>query len=194
MMRKLMVLAVAAPFLVACSADEAMEKSSLNVTEGLNQTYDIQSEDLVGKWNLVSMTSDVEVDLDRDGDKSTEILTETGCFGDMYFTFGLDGSVVTQQAKLNFDTAEGEMQCEQGIYSDATYEVNGNELKVGFKFDGATAYQTRSIDVYTVGEDDFLQLDLTYAEAKQYIRDTTFVSPTGATNVKAVEMLYQREK
>lgn len=193
MMRKLMVLGLMAPFFMACSADEEMEKSSLNVTDGLNQTYDIQSEDLVGTWNLVSMnTVAVPVDLNLDETQSNDVMTETRCFDQMSFTFDLDGNVTTQQAKLDFDTSDGKMSCQQGSYN-AVYEVNGNELKVGFSFGGTTAYQTRTIDVYTVGGEDFLQLDLTYAEAQQYIKDTTFVSPTGATNVKAVEMLYQRQ-
>ena len=188
-----MVLAMLAPVFVACSADEEMEKSSLNVTEGLNQTYDIQSEDLVGTWKLVSMNSlDVPVNLDRNETESTDILTETRCFDQMSFTFSLDGKVATEQAKLYFDTADGKMECMSGAYN-ADYEVNGNELKVTFVFGGMTAYETRTIDVYEADGKEYLELDLTYSEAQKYISDTTFVSPTGATNVTAIKMVYQKQ-
>ena len=193
MMKKLMVVAVMAPVFVACSADDEMQKSSLNVTDGLNQTYDIQSEDLVGTWNLVSMNSEaVAVNLDRNATESTDILTETRCFDGMKFTFDLNGAVVTDQAKLYFDTQDGAMKCKPTTYN-ANYEVNGNELKVGFIFGETMVYQTRTIDVYEENGEEYLQIDLTYAEAREFITDTEFVSPTGATSVKAVEMLFRKQ-
>ena len=194
MMKKIMLLGMLAPLFVACSAeDPAIEESSNEVTEGLHQTYDIQSEDLVGKWNLVSMNSlDVPVDLDLNSVESKDILTETTCFESMYFNFDLNGKVTTRQARLFFETESGAMACDAGTYS-ADYVVDGNVLTVNFTFQGISSSENRTIDVYEVNGEEFLEMKLTYAEAKAYISNPDFVSPTGATSVGAVTMLYKKE-
>lgn len=192
MMKKLLMLGMLAPLFMACSADDpAVEESSNEVTEGLHQTYDIQSEDLVGTWKLVSMKSDIPVDLDLNQTGSTDVLTETDCFDTMYFTFNLDGSVTTQQARLFFETQSGAMVCDSGTYK-ALYRVDGNVLTVDFRIKDIPHSETRTIDVYEVNNEQFLQVDLTYAEARGYINDPDFVSPTGATSVRAVTMLYKK--
>lgn len=193
MMKKLLLLGILAPLFVACTAeDAAVEESSVEVTEGLHQSYDIQSEDLVGTWKLVSMKSDIPVDLDLIAPSSTDVLSETDCFKEMYFTFNPDGSVVTQQARLFFETQSGAMTCTPGTYN-ALYSVDGNVLTVDFRIKDIPHSETRTIDVYEVNNEEFLQLDVTYAEAVGYISDPKFVSPTGATSVRALTMLYKKE-
>ena len=194
MLKKAMVMGVGAALFMACSADEAvMVTASNNEIEGLNSSFDIQNEDLVGTWKLVSMVSkDVPVDLNLDDKKSHNILSETACFEQMYFTFDLDGNVETQQAKLNFRTIDGKMECESGIYT-ALYQVIGKDLKIGFEFQGTTFWRTRQIDVVEENGEQFLAMELTYSEAKEFISDTTYVSPTGATSVKAIDMRFRKQ-
>jgi len=194
MKKKLLLLGMLAPLLVACSSeDAAVEEFSNEVTEGLHQSYDIQSEDLVGTWKLVSMKSkDVPVNLDLNETESNDILAETDCFKDMYFTFDIDGRVITQQARLYFETQSGAMACDAGTYN-ALYRVNGNILTVDFNVKGGSFSETRTIDVYEVNNEEFLQVDLTYAEAVGYISKPDFVSPTGATSVRAISMLYKKD-
>src|SRR5690606_8461871 len=150
MMKKLLMSGILMPLLMACSSeDAAVEESSHEVTEGLHQSYDIRSEDLVGTWNLVSMHSlDVPVNLDLNATESRDILKETECFDNMYFDFALDGKVTTHQARLFFETRSGAMACDSGTYQ-AGYTVDGNILTVNFSFNGNPVSETRTIDIYT---------------------------------------------
>lgn len=153
-----------------------------------NLTADISSSDLEGKWIMHSMIGDKEVNFDGDSVSSTDMLTETDCFFQMFFEFEDNGVVTTGQAKLWFDS-NGDFTCYSGVY-DAKYSVSGDVLTVDFDLNGSPRTEKKTISLSSDSEGEYLHVTLTDQEAANFVNDP---GTTNASHLEKIEMKYKKE-
>ncbi|WP_029038259.1 lipocalin family protein [Salinimicrobium xinjiangense] len=192
------------PLLFSCSTDEmSSDSQDLN----LSGTATVQEEqilvsDLVGTWNIYSMTSvpleeggeATAVDFDQNGSFTYDLLEETDCFDAMYFTFEDTGNVQTTQSRLFFSATTGMFSCQTTKDYTATYSVEeGNILTINFKVNDVDYTETRSISRYTDNGNEFLKVTLTKEETDAAV----YVSPdpgnTVASEIQKIEMIYIKQ-
>lgn len=196
-MKKMMMFLALAGFsgigLSSCSSEPAEDELMVLNATGTEQvsSADISSGDLTGTWRIYSMSADVAVDFDKDGAGSQDILSETGCFSNMYFTFNQDGSVQTTQARLYFDTS-GNFTCNEKNYS-ATYEVTNNQLKVFFSVDGVSYSEVKDISLSGNGIDEFLHVSLTKAETSAAVYVAPDPGNTVASEIQKIDFVYIKD-
>ncbi|HET7361016.1 MAG TPA: lipocalin family protein [Salinimicrobium sp.] len=188
--KNLLLLLVAAGLFSGCTKD-AMTPSAagLNSSGTIVEAPTFTETDLVGTWKLVSMRSNIPVDLNFDQTSSTNILSETTCFDPMYFTFDASGEVTTGQAKLDFGENGNKFECGYGEYS-ARWELNGNELLIHFNLNGTAMSQVKSINLTNDTSGVFLHISLEDQEAAQYVDDP---GNTVASNVERIETVYKKQ-
>ncbi|MCC8359822.1 lipocalin-like domain-containing protein [Salinimicrobium sediminilitoris] len=200
-MKRLLLHAVAgimlAPLFTACSKDNGnSDVQELNLTGTTSiQEVNILAADLVGTWNMYSMTSmENTVDFDQDGNRTNDLLLETNCFDPMYFIFKENGGVDTHQARLYFSEATGMFSCQTtGDYS-ATYEiVDGNELTITFSIDGQQYVETRTISLFTKDNSEFLKVTLTKTETNAAVYVAPDPGNTVASEIQKIEMVYIKQ-
>ena len=178
----------------SCSADASLveETTALNSTTTLTTAADISSADLVGTWKIESMTSDVGVDFNQDQNFDTNILLESACFDNMYFTFEEDGDVHTTQARLFFD-AEGNFICSEKDYS-ATYEVvNQDELKINFVVNGVSYSEVKTISLTSDGAREYLNISLTSSETDAAVYVSDDPGTTVASDINRIDFRYIKQ-
>lgn len=185
----LFVLTVAATFSIGCSTETINEEtSSLNATATVFEGQDIQQNQLVGTWKIVSMTSNVAVDLNADGSNSADLLDETTCFDPMYFSFDAQGTVETEQGRIS--VLEDRVECDGvGTYT-ATYEVSGNALAVTADFDGQPVTFTKTIGLSSDASGEYLHVALEDHEVDQVISDP---GNTVASDIERIEVVYKKQ-
>lgn len=149
----------------------------------------IEPGSLVGRWEIDTMRADVAVNLNFDEISSTDILSETECFYSMFYNFKENGEVATGQAKLDFGPDNDEFKCAYGEYT-AHYDVNQeNELEVTFTLDGTSLTQTKAIELYNEGNDEFMRVTLTDGEASAFVDDP---GTTVASEIREIIMVYKK--
>ena len=191
-LKKMMFAGLGSLIILGCSAEDKEENlNSLNAlgSTNTNQVADYSDVDLLGRWELVSMTSvDVPVDLNEDNVRQTNILDETSCFENMYFNFNSDNSVETNQARLFFNET-GNFTCSEKVYA-ARYELSGNNLAVTFQVKGNSYTENRVIVIERDGGKEYLKISLTGAEtdAAVYINDGR--ENTVAAELKQIDFVY----
>ena len=179
-------------FSFSCSADANLpeQTNALNSSTTLATSTEITAVDLVGTWKIQTMVSDVAVDFNQDGDFNTNILTESDCFNNMYFTFEANGNVLTTQARLYFDV-QGNFSCSEKSYT-ATYEVNQNELKVNFVVNGVSYTEVKSISMTSDGTNDYLNVSLTSFETDSAVYVTEDDGDNVASKIEKIDFSYIR--
>ncbi len=192
-----------APLFTACSKDNLnSDVQELNLT-GTATTQEVQilASDLVGTWNMYSMTSvafqdqsAVQVDFDQNGQYTFDLLEETECFDPMYFIFNANSGVDTHQSRLFFSEATGMFSCQTtGDYS-ATYEiVDGNELTITFSIDGQQYVETRTISLFSKDNAEFLKVTLTKSETNAAVYVAPDPGNTVASEIQKIEMVYIKQ-
>lgn len=185
----LFAVTVIAAISVGCSSETVNdEMTSLNATSNIFEKQDIRQTDLVGIWKIEAMNSDVAVDLNADGETSSNILEESTCFDNLFFNFNAEGGVLAHQARLNF--VDGEMQCDgEGTYS-ATYEVAGNELSVSFQSGESTITFTKTIGLSTSNGDVYLHVAIEDYEVSEIVADP---GNTSVSSINRIEMIYKKQ-
>ena len=185
----LFALTVAATFATGCSTETINEEtSSLNATASLFEGQDIQQNQLVGTWNIVSMTSDVAVDLNADGSSNVDLLDETTCFDPMYFIFNADGGIETKQGRISI--TEEQLECDgTGVYT-ATYSVDGNELTVLAEINGEVYPLKKTIGLSSDANGEYLHVAVEDYEVEQIIADP---GTTVASDIQRIEVVYKKQ-
>lgn len=181
--------------LTGCSAEPvSSDMTELNVTATASQSDIYSVADLVGRWNMYSMSSvGTTVDFDQDGNRTNDLLLETGCFDPMYFDFKSTGDVDTYQSRLFFSEVTGKFSCQTtGNYS-ATYVVEGNQLSVTFAVDGQTYTETKTISLYTENGAEFLQVTLTKTETNSAVYVAKDPGNTVASDIQEINMIYKKQ-
>ena len=137
------------------------------------------------------MVSDVAVDFNQDGDFNTNILTESDCFNNMYFTFDSNGDVQTTQARLYFD-AQGNFSCSEKNYT-ATYSVNQNELTVNFVVGGVPYTEVKQISITSDGTNEYLNITLTSTETDAAVYVANDPGNTVASDINQIDFTYIKQ-
>ncbi len=186
-----------APIFIACSTDKMdSDVQELNLSGNASiQEADILAADLVGTWNMYSMSSmETTVDFDQDGNRTNDLLLETDCFDPMYFVFFENGNVDTHQSRLYFSSATGMFSCQTtGDYS-ATYEIlDGNKLSITFSIDGQQYVETRTISLFTEENNEFLKVTLTKEETNAAVYVAPDPGNTVASEIQKIEMIYLKQ-
>lgn len=185
----LFALTVAATFATGCSTEAINEENSaLNATATVFEGQDIQQNQLIGTWNIFSMTADVAVDLNNDGSSSTDLLAETTCFDPMYFDFNAEGVVETEQGRIS--VLENMVECDgTGIYT-AAYEVAGNELTVTAEINGESYPIKKTIGLSNDANGEYLHVAIEEYEVEQIVSDP---GNTIASDIKRIEIVYKKQ-
>lgn len=197
-------LACASGVLVSSCSDDSLSETgeiSLNATSTANTTtQNITVADLVGTWNMQSMTSvpleeggqATAVDFDQNGNSTYDLLEETDCFDAMYFIFHDTGVVNTRQSRLFFSAETGGFTClTTGDYT-ATYTVSGDILTVNFTVNGSNYTETRTIARYSENGKEFLRVTLTKEETNAAVYVAKDPGNTVASEIQKIEMVYIR--
>lgn len=188
------------PLFFACSTEEMssdVQELNLSGTASVEEA-NILAADLVGTWNMYSMSSmETTVDFDQDGSRTNDLLEETDCFDPMYFVFKENGAVDTEQARLFFNSSTGMFSCQTtGDYS-ATYKVlngdSGSELEITFTIKGTQYTETKSIGLYTENDVEFLKVTLTKEETNAAVYVASDPGDTVASEIQKIEMIYKKQ-
>ena len=177
----------------SCSPDATVieDANALDSSASMTTAASITSADLVGTWNLQSMNSDVAVDFNSDGAYSKDILSESGCFDNMYFTFDPDGVVYTTQARLYFDPA-GNFNCSEKSYT-ATYSVDQNDLTVNFVVSGVAYTEVKQISITSDGTNEYLNVTLTSTETDAAVYVANDPGNTVASEINQIDFTYIKQ-
>ena len=191
----MMLGGVGVSMLVACSADSINDEGlALNATTTTSTTQEITMNDLVGKWNMHSMTSlETTVDFDQDGNRTNDLLLETDCFDPMYFDFKSSGEVTTYQSRLYFSEVTGAFSCQTTGNYAATYSISGDQLTVTFTVDNQTYTETKSISRYSENGSEFLKVTLTKAETSSAVYVAKDPGNTVASNIQQIDIIYKKQ-
>ncbi|WP_168191352.1 MULTISPECIES: lipocalin family protein [Antarcticibacterium] len=173
--------------LFSCGGED-LDDTGEPVFKSSNLTADISSADLLGKWELIGMEGDREVDFNGDGIGSIDMLSETSCFNIMYYEFFDNGVVETGQARLWFDSS-GNFTCLSGEYA-ATYSISQDILRVDFNLNGSPMTEEKQIALTSDATGDYLHVTLSDLEAAAYVNDP---GTTNASHLSLIKMVYKKE-
>lgn len=188
---------VLAPLFFSCSPEQGSDDpQELNLSgTTLAQEAPILASDLVGTWNMYSMSSmETTVDFDQDGKPTNDLLEETDCFDPMYFVFRENGAVDTYQSRLVFSSTTGMFSCQTSGDYAANYEVvNGNELKITFTIDDQQYVEMKSITRYAENNIEFLKVSLAKAETNAAVYVAPDPGNTVVSEIQLIEMIYEKQ-
>jgi len=188
------ILIIALSFLsFSCTKEDTADSNSFKSS---NFSATIDSDDLVGEWNLSAMQADTLVDLNQDGTGDNNLINESACFNDMKVTFNketkADGSVVrefaTTNARLDFNggTTNAEFVCVKNRVDFGTWDVEGTDLILNINIDG-TIYTDRKPLNYNTTTFAF---DVSKAESNIYVTDP---GDTSASKIRILSLEYTRQ-
>lgn len=139
-MKKIMILAAVAAFSASCSDDD----NGTPVAAGTN-----------GTWVLTALTSSEAHDGNGDGNATTDLLTEAGCFGDSNLILAADGSLTNNFVIPGMDGCEA-------LTANGTYVQTGSTVATTFSYGGETTNQDFTISGNTMiaNVPDFFEIEL----------------------------------
>ncbi|WP_029035775.1 hypothetical protein [Salinimicrobium terrae] len=202
LLQVLMLGGVGVSMLVACSANSIEDESlSLNATTTTVQAQDLTMNDLLGTWNMFSMTSvpleeggtATAVDFDQDANFTYNLLEETDCFDPMFFDFKSSGEVTTFQSRLFFSEVTGAFNCQTTGNYAATYSVSGDQLTVTFTIDGQTYTETKTVNRYSENGSEFLKVKLTKEETNTAVYVAKDPGNTVASDIQKIDIIYKKQ-
>lgn len=113
-MKKVLLFASVAAVMASCSDDD-----SNNTSAGLS-----------GTWKVTALTSGEPVDINMDGTASTNLLAETGCYGNTKLVFGANNTVTLHAEEFTFDMETEDLTCETLPAQNGTYVQDGNTVSI----------------------------------------------------------------
>ncbi len=167
----------------SCSKEDAAESEVLRVS---NVTA-ITSNDLIGHWVLSKMIADTAVDLNDDNLGNTNLLEETSCFNTMSITFNSDGTFVTNNATMTFESGDSQdkFSCVSDRMDSGDWEVSEGNLILSMMVDGATYTHSKTINLGT----GTFSFDVSKIESDQYVNDS---GDTPASQIRILELEYMK--
>ncbi|MCG9971584.1 DUF5004 domain-containing protein [Christiangramia crocea] len=181
--KKLAFFSLVALLLMSCSKEEAyMEDEMIKVS---NAT--ITSNDLIGHWKLSRMVSDTAVNLNQDGSYSTNLMDETSCFNNMSITFNSDGTFITNNATMTFESGSNgdQFSCIADRIDTGDWKVENDNLVLTMDIDGFTYTHSKAIDMTS----NTFSFDVTKIESDQYVDDP---GNTQASEIRILELEYTK--
>ncbi len=169
--------------LTGCTKEESL--ADTKILEVSNVT--ISSNDLIGYWELSRMVSDTAVNLNQDGNYSTNLLDETSCFNNMSITFNSDGTFTTNNATMTFEsgTSGDQFSCLTDRIDTGTWEVENDNLMLTMVIDGYTYNHSKKLSMTS----NTFAFDVTKIESDQYVDDP---GNTQASEIRILELEYTK--
>ncbi|SDS18332.1 DUF5004 domain-containing protein [Gramella sp. MAR_2010_147] len=169
--------------LVSCSKDEMSSESQLKVS---NATA-VSMNDMIGNWDLSGMIADTAVNLNEDEIYSRNLLDETQCFNTMNITFDEDGTFVTNNAQMTFEsgTSSDQFSCLTDRLDSGDWEVRNDSLILTLVINSATYTHKKLINLET----NKFSFDVTKIESNQYVDDP---GNTQASPIRILELEYTK--
>lgn len=183
-MKALAGLMVFGIIVTSCSTEDAASESDVLTVS--NATA-ITSNDLVGHWVLTKMIADTEVDLNDDNLGNTNLLEETSCFNTMSITFKSDGTFVTNNATMTFESGDSQdkFSCISDRMDSGDWEVSEGNLILTMLIDDATYTHSKTINLGT----GTFSFDVSIIESDQYVNDP---GNTQASQIRILELEYTK--
>ncbi|HSP82229.1 MAG TPA: lipocalin family protein, partial [Gillisia sp.] len=142
----------------------------------------IDSEDLVGNWELSVMRADNPVDLNDDGASNTNLLEETSCFDLMNINLRNDMTFSSVNSRMDFQAGEtnDKFLCMTPRTDSGTWKVDGDILTLKVNIGGEIFTHTKKLTL----ENNTFSFDVTKLESEQYVKDP------GTTLVSGITVMY----
>lgn len=169
--------------LISCTTEEMSKDTELKVTNATAVT----TGDMIGHWNLSGMVADTLIDLNGDANYSKNLLDETNCFNTMSITFKEDGTFISNNSQMTFEsgTSNNEFSCLTDRLDNGDWEVRNDSLILNLIIN-AEEYTHKKI--INLGTNTF-SLDVTKIESNQYVDDP---GNTQASPIRILEVEYTK--
>ena len=166
----------------SCSKEETVD-AQLKVSDATA----ISKSDMLGHWELSGMIADVAVDLDDDNVSNNNLLEETNCFNTMSITFEADGTFITNNAQMTFESgsSNNEFTCSSDRMDGGDWEVRNDSLILTLEINASTYTHRKLINLET----NKFSLDVTKIESDQYVNDP---GDTRASSIRILELEYTK--
>lgn len=174
-------------FLSSCTNDDMADLQAEDL-EAKILTANLQDSDLVGHWDLSTMSTDTPVDLNRDGVYNQNLLSETDCFDPMSITFNSDKNFTSVNARLDFKAGESndEFFCMGNRTDSGTWSVEGDVLILKVDIDGTIYEDKKQIEL----EGNTFSFDVSEQESQKYVADP---GDTSVSKVTVVSLEYTKK-
>jgi hypothetical protein len=182
------ILVASIPFLLfSCGVDdEELRNEELN-----NKIYNafIYDSDLVGTWNLGSMITDREVDLNNDGVSTKNLLLETKCYDKMSITFRGDRTFSSVNARMDFKGGESNdgFICMGDRVDSGKWSVVEDKVTFYVIINNVEYAEEKQL----VLKDDKFSFEVNRAESKAYVSDP---GNTSVSKISVVALEYNMVK
>lgn len=138
-------------FIFACSSDD-------------NEPQPLSQNDIQGEWFLTELNASRPVDLNNDGNSSTELTQETTCFDDMKIVFN-DNAYTFTYPKLDFNGASNEnLSCLNAI-NTGIYTLEQNILTATTTIDGTENIESVNVEL----ANNQLRFTITSSQVSNYL-------------------------
>lgn len=102
------------------------------------------NDDITGTYRLTAFNTDVQTDLNRDGNKSTNQMTETTCFNNSLITLNEDGTFTADSKGVDISQTET-LTCFTDTPVSGTWTYVGSTLSLTYTEDGLNYTDTFSV-------------------------------------------------
>lgn len=179
-----LLLFLSSILLISCSQDTSEMDDAF---KSINLAASINSDDLVGEWQLSVMQADTLVDLNLDGSGNKNLLNESACFNEMKIIFNQDKTFSTVNARLDFEggTNNADLVCMKNRTDFGTWDIEESDLILNINIDG-TIYTQRKPLTYNTSTFAF---DVSKAESNIYVSDP---GDTSASKIRILALEYSR--
>ncbi|WP_159039900.1 DUF5004 domain-containing protein [Christiangramia fulva] len=177
-------LAIFSMMLQSCSKETMSEQNDMLKVSNLTT---VTSNDLLGSWDLSKMTADTLVDLNDDGSASTNLLSETSCFNNMDITFNSDGTFISTNATMSFEsgTEANKFSCMGDRIDQGDWEVRNDSLIMTLLINNVTYIHKKAIEL---GSNTF-GFEVSKLESNLYVNDP---GNTQASEIRILALEYTK--
>ncbi len=165
-LKALVCLIVFGTLITSCSKEDSVAQT--DVLKVSNATA-LTTNDLLGHWVLSKMIADTEVDLNDDNFGNTNLLEETTCFNTMSITFKNDGTFISNNATMTFESGSmnNKFSCISDRIDSGNWEVSVGNLILTMIINGNTYKHSKAINL-GLGTFSF---DVNKVESNEYVSD-----------------------
>lgn len=185
-MKKIFLSAVLLSLMLfSCSKDSMNEQNDLLKVSNLTT---VTSNDMVGSWALSKMTADTAVDLNGDKVNNTNLLAETSCFNNMDITFNTDGTFISHNATMTFESGSdaNNFSCLGDRVDQGDWEVRNDSLILTLVINSETYIHKKAINL---GDNTF-SFDVSKVESNLYVNDP---GNTQASDIRILALEYTKQ-
>lgn len=184
-MKKVFLLTLVAILVLASCSKEGLTNDEILKVSNLTT---ITSSDMLGTWDLSKMTADQAVDLNNDKVNSTNLLEETPCFNNMDITFNSDGTFISHNATMTFESGASadKFSCLGERVDEGDWEVRNDSLVMTLLINSVTYIHKKAINL---GDNTF-SFEVSKIESNLYVTDP---GNTQASDIRILALEYTKQ-